>query len=167
MFKAILFLFALMIIAPDPSHAVVGALKSLGGATSSALEKNGEKIKPSTEQKAVPKPEKNPSKQQNVQSAQQVIINKLIGVWESPDTTKGGLGTIYEFREDGGLMAGVGALVNSTYDPQDPNLHHFMIQPDDKNGNGDSRPEKIMDGPAGSPSYVDLGTIPAVTPSSR
>ena len=85
---------------------------------------------------------------------------RLIGVWESPDTTKGGLGAIYEFREDGGLMAGMGALVNSTYDPQDPNLQQFMMQPDDKSPDNDDRPQKIMDGPAGSPSYVGVLEIP-------
>ena len=81
---------------------------------------------------------------------------RLIGVWESPDTTKGGLGAIYEFREDGGLMAGMGALVNSTYDPQDPNLQQFMMQPNDKSPDNDDRPQKIMDGPVGSPSYVGV-----------
>jgi hypothetical protein len=81
---------------------------------------------------------------------------RLIGVWESPDTTKGGLGAIYEFREDGGLMAGMGALVNSIYDPQDPNLKQFMMQPDSKGPDDDNRPKKIMDGPAGSPSYVGV-----------
>jgi hypothetical protein len=81
---------------------------------------------------------------------------RLIGVWESPDTTKGGLGAIYEFREDGGLMAGMGALVNSTYDPKDPNLQQFMMQPDDKSPADDDRPQKIMDGPVGSASYVGV-----------
>ena len=80
----------------------------------------------------------------------------LVGVWESPDTTKGGLGAIYEFREDGGLMVGMGALVDSKFDPNDPNLQQLMMQPDDKKPAGDDRPQKIMDGPAGSPSYVGV-----------
>jgi len=79
--------------------------------------------------------------------------NRLIGVWESPETTKGGLGAIYEFREDGGLMVGMGALVDSKYDPQDPNLQQLMKQPDDKIPTED-RPQKIMDGPVRAPSYV-------------
>lgn len=83
-------------------------------------------------------------------------IKRLIGVWESPDTTKGGLGAIYEFREDGGLMVGMGALVNMTYDPQDPNLQQLMMQSGDKSLDDDSKPQKIMDGPVGSPSYVGV-----------
>ena len=80
--------------------------------------------------------------------------NKLIGVWESADTTKGGLGAIYEFREDGGLVAGIGALVNLTYDPQDPNLQQLL--PDSKVPGDESQPQKIMDGPAGSAPYVGV-----------
>ena len=83
-------------------------------------------------------------------------IKRLIGVWESPDTTKGGLGAIYEFREDGGLMVGMGALVNMTYDPQDPNLQQLMMQSGDKSLDDDGQPQKIMDGPVGSPSYVGV-----------
>jgi len=83
-------------------------------------------------------------------------IKRLIGVWESPDTTKGGLGAIYEFREDGGLMVGMGALVNMTYDPQDPNLQQLMMHPGDKSLDHDGQPQKIMDGPVGSPSYVGV-----------
>lgn len=80
--------------------------------------------------------------------------NLLIGVWESPGTTKGGLGAIYEFREDGGLMAGMGALVDSKFDPQDPGLQQLMT-PDDKMP-AEDRPQKIMDGPAGAPPYVGV-----------
>ena len=80
--------------------------------------------------------------------------NKLIGVWESPDTTKGGLGAIYEFREDGGLMAGMGALVNLTYDPQDPNLKELL--PENQPLGNEERPQKIMDGPVGSAPYVGV-----------
>ena len=80
--------------------------------------------------------------------------NKLIGVWESADTTKGGLGAIYEFREDGGLVAGIGALVNLTYDPQDPNLQQLL--PESKVPGDESQPQKIMDGPAGSAPYVGV-----------
>ena len=83
-------------------------------------------------------------------------IKKLIGVWESPDTTKGGLGAIYEFREDGGVMVGMGALVNMTYDPQDPKMQQLMMPPGDKSLNDDGQPQKIMDGPVGSPSYVGV-----------
>ena len=83
-------------------------------------------------------------------------IKRLVGVWESPDTTKGGLGAIYEFREDGGLMVGMGALVNMTYDPQDPNMQQLMMQSGDKSLDDDSQPQKIMDGPDGSPSYVGV-----------
>jgi len=79
---------------------------------------------------------------------------KLIGVWESPDTTRGGLGAIYEFRNDGGLMAGMGALVNMTYDPQDPNLQQLL--PNDKTPDVDDRPQKITDGPVGSAPYVGV-----------
>ena len=78
-------------------------------------------------------------------------IKRLIGVWESPDTTKGGLGAIYEFREDGGLMVGMGALVNMTYDPQDPNLQQLMMQSGDKSLDDDGKPQKIMDGPSWFP----------------
>lgn len=81
-------------------------------------------------------------------------VNKLVGVWESADTTKGGLGAIYEFREDGGLFAGVGALVNLTYDPQDPNLQQML--PDSKVPGDESQPQKIIDGPAGSAPYVGV-----------
>jgi hypothetical protein len=80
--------------------------------------------------------------------------NNLVGVWESADTTKGGLGAIYEFREDGGLVAGIGALVNLTYDPQDPNLQQLL--PDSKVPGDESQPQKIMDGPAGSAPYVGV-----------
>jgi hypothetical protein len=83
-------------------------------------------------------------------------IKRLIGVWESPDTTKGGLGAIYEFREDGGLMVGMGALVNMTYDPQDPNMQQLMMQSGDKSLDVEGQPQKIMDGPVGSPSYVGV-----------
>lgn len=80
--------------------------------------------------------------------------NKLVGVWESADTTRGGLGAIYEFREDGGLVAGVGALVNFTYDPQDPNLKQLL--PESQPPGYDSRPQKIIDGPPGSAPYVGV-----------
>jgi hypothetical protein len=83
-------------------------------------------------------------------------IKRLIGVWESPDTAKGGLGAIYEFREDGGLMAGMGALVNMTYDPQDPQMQQLMMNPGDKSLDDDGQPQKIMDGPVGSASYVGV-----------
>jgi hypothetical protein len=79
---------------------------------------------------------------------------QLIGVWESPDTTKGGLGAIYEFREDGGLMAGMGALVNLTYDPQNTNLQQLL--PDNKSPDDADRPQKIIDGPPGSAFYVGV-----------
>lgn len=88
--------------------------------------------------------------------------NRLIGVWESPDTTRGGLGAIYEFREDGGWMKGIGALVDGSFDPQDPLLQQFMQQPDEKSpdetgpGGNEHIPQKISDGPAGSPSYVGV-----------
>ena len=87
---------------------------------------------------------------------EETSIKRLIGVWESPNTTKGGLGAIYEFREDGGLIVGMGALVNMTYDPKDPNLQQLMMQSGDKNLDDDSQPQKIMDGPVGSPSYVGV-----------
>lgn len=80
--------------------------------------------------------------------------NKLVGVWESADTTRGGLGAIYEFRDDGGLVAGVGALVNFTYDPQDPNLKQLL--PESQPPGLESQPQKIMDGPAGSAPYVGV-----------
>ena len=91
-----------------------------------------------------------------VKSAGDPSIKRLIGVWESPDTTQGGLGAIYEFREDGGLMVGMGALVNMTYDPQDPNLQQLMMQSGEKILDDDSQPQKIMDGPIGSHSYVGV-----------
>ena len=152
--KAILFLVALLIVLPYSAHAFLGALKNLGNTTSTAFEKSGNKIERSTEEKAEKKPPIKQNKQQAVQSVAEQ--KKLIGVWESPDTTKGGLGAIYEFREDGGLMAGMGALVNSTYDPKDQNLQQFMNQPYDKSDKDDSRPIKIMDGPLESPSYVGV-----------
>jgi len=37
----------------------------------------------------------------------------LIGVWESRQTSRGGLGTIMEFREDGGWVDTIGAIVDS------------------------------------------------------
>ncbi len=79
---------------------------------------------------------------------------RIIGVWESPDTTRGGLGAIYEFREDGGLMVGMGALVNMTYDPEDPNLQQLL--PNNESLDINDRPQKIMDGPVGSAPYVGV-----------
>lgn len=81
---------------------------------------------------------------------------RLIGVWESPDTTRGGLGAIYEFREDGGLMVGMGALIDMTYDPQDPRMQPLMMNPGDPRLDDKGQLQKIMDGPAGSPSYVGV-----------
>lgn len=47
-----------------------------------------------------------------IKSTPKRVSNDLVGVWESPKTTKGGLGTIYEFREDGGWVGTIGALVD-------------------------------------------------------
>lgn len=153
-FKAILFLVSLLIVLPFSAHAFFGALKNPGNATSTAFEKSGNKIERSTEQRAEKKPPLKQNKLQAVQSAAEQ--KKLIGVWESSETTKGGLGAIYEFREDGGLMAGMGALVNSTYDPKDQYLQQFMNQPYEKSDVDDSRPIKIMGGPLEAPAYVGV-----------
>lgn len=52
------------------------------------------------------------------------------------------------------MMAGMGALVNLAYDPQDPSLKQLLPE-SQATGNGD-RPQKIMDGPAGSPPYTGV-----------
>jgi hypothetical protein len=76
--------------------------------------------------------------------------NRLVGVWEIEQRTKGGLGTIYEFREDGGWVGTIGALIDQKGDPPGP----ASYPPTSENPNEPA--QKIMDGPEGSAAVVGV-----------
>jgi hypothetical protein len=80
-------------------------------------------------------------------------IHNLIGVWEAQKTSKGGLGAIYEFREDGGWVGTLGAMVDEKNAGPNPLIKHFAEHPEDKNT---EQIQKVMNGPDGSPAFVGV-----------
>lgn len=87
----------------------------------------------------------------NKKLLQMTGANNLIGVWEAQETTKGGLGAIYEFREDGGWVGTLGALVDGKDTIPNPFIKHFAEHPESENT---EQLQKVMDGPEGSPAFV-------------
>jgi hypothetical protein len=61
--------------------------------------------------------------------------NELVGLWESRDTSKGGIGGTVEFRADGVTVSGLTVLVNMVYRVDDDRLDVAMTKEELK-GNG-------------------------------